>query len=800
MHRLVIVLLTDFAIAYTAQVFTDTFVIDAQDLPGDAADTSVLTSEAWTIGLPIDIPWLGARHDHSSYPLCPSLSSYVAIRRPKGTVHSLHDDAALWLSAMTFGLLEAITCMRIPQCILLVPGINQEETVISGSRVLQALILWSHRKDQDLEGGHSGLERRHEVTQLLRKALRALAAEHRGAASILSYAGILQKNATEIYCGIAHLVIILGKLTEQPPSAIEDYWNSLDLRTRPSSSRRSLLLWYRQILLATGWCPYTLSALGIHQAGVLDAVVILVPHLLRLQPYVRTQPGEHATCREDFCVVYTITDTEAYKPRHTRPNCECVDIRPTSAEVYRLLDGDDYPVVVYEGSTLRVIPAQETSYVAISHVWSEGMGSTTEHGLPTCLVEYISSLARRLLPEHGGAFWMDSLCVPQHRLRRKRAISRMADTYRNAAKVLVIDDSIRTLYHPERSSEPDIILRFAASGWMRRVWTLQEGLLARELYFECMEGITEINIHAALSPWLCPLVLLLCIRADAASAGQPTPSVLEPLSMMFVVLLLNGRATTKAEDELVAISSLLAGRVKVDELLAEKDGPDLVDRRMKKFLLQMRDIPLGVPFGPRRRSTLDGFSWAPYMLSGDHHENWVLKPSVGTGICTEEGLVGRFPLALLDKPITLPSHTKAIHPAIAKHVMRPGVLVRHSPSGNFLWIMHDCAQGTADWCHTSEWQSSAFDAVLFYPRENHSLADIDEVWVGIGVQRLPADAATPVGEASGTSQGYSIAVKYTTRCATFLASPQWKMQVLWDLKLVPTGELKEIEELAVRLS
>ncbi|KAI0659667.1 hypothetical protein C8Q70DRAFT_898913, partial [Cubamyces menziesii] len=315
-------------------------------------------------------------------------------------------------------------------------------------------------------------------------------------------------------------------------------------------------------------------------------------------------------------------------------------VRPPLDDVLRLLDDDIVPVIVYDGSVIRVIPAQDKPYVAISHVWSEGMGSTTDVGLPACLVEHISSLARSLLPEHGGAFWMDSLCVPSAREQRKKAIRLMADTYRDAAKVLVIDDAVRMLCHSERTPWPEIMLRVATSAWVRRVWTLQEGLLAHQLCFEFVDGAASINVA---SPGMSPydgLVPVISLRA-MANEGPPIFSGRQP-SLFEVVFLLRGRMTTKAEDELIAIASLLQPRIQIDELLAQNDGPDLAERRMKVVLLGTRDIPLAVPFGTCARSTLEGFSWAPCMLSKDLPANW--SDDTVTGTCTEEGLVGRYSL------------------------------------------------------------------------------------------------------------------------------------------------------------
>ena len=59
--------------------------------------------------------WLGASHD--AHPRYSSITSYVSARwSPSFTAY---DNAALWQAAMTFGVLEAITDLNIPEALLL---------------------------------------------------------------------------------------------------------------------------------------------------------------------------------------------------------------------------------------------------------------------------------------------------------------------------------------------------------------------------------------------------------------------------------------------------------------------------------------------------------------------------------------------------------------------------------------------------------------------------------------------------------------------------------------------------------
>ncbi|KAI0328951.1 hypothetical protein GY45DRAFT_1435785 [Cubamyces sp. BRFM 1775] len=105
-------------------------------------DSPRLEYTRWRHACPADVRCLGAKHD--GYALSDTLAGYIALRRQKGSgaIRSLRDDAALWLSAMTFGLLEAITRLPIPEAILLVPGEREGETILSGMR-LSRFVLYA---------------------------------------------------------------------------------------------------------------------------------------------------------------------------------------------------------------------------------------------------------------------------------------------------------------------------------------------------------------------------------------------------------------------------------------------------------------------------------------------------------------------------------------------------------------------------------------------------------------------------------------------------------------------------------
>ena len=68
--------------------------------------------------------------------------------------------------------------------------------------------------------------------------------------------------------------------------------------------------------------------------------------------------------------------------------------------------------------------------------------------------------------------WIDTLCCPVEKKAKKVALERIADVYRNAAHVLVLDASLSP-YPSKGIPCAELLLRISGSAWMRRLWTLQ---------------------------------------------------------------------------------------------------------------------------------------------------------------------------------------------------------------------------------------------------------------------------------------------------------------------------------------
>jgi hypothetical protein len=102
-------------------------------------------------------------------------------------------------------------------------------------------------------------------------------------------------------------------------------------------------------------------------------------------------------------------------------------------------------------------------------------------------------------PNHGPAsaetvlIWLDTLCCPTRPASaKKRAIEKMRSVYEKAEHVLVLDKCLQEY----KAADMDIseqIARIFTSGWMRRLWTLQEGALAKSLQFQFSDGPVSMD-------------------------------------------------------------------------------------------------------------------------------------------------------------------------------------------------------------------------------------------------------------------------------------------------------------------
>ncbi|KAI1411138.1 hypothetical protein F5Y13DRAFT_201679 [Hypoxylon sp. FL1857] len=260
--------------------------------------------------------------------------------------------------------------------------------------------------------------------------------------------------------------------------------------------------------------------------------------LLLMRPYFvslltrRERPGiDHSLCSEICCMANNV-DEETYQTFHVSRGCRCPMVGVDETRLAEIVRQGSIPVIYVEtdrktkNPKLRLKAASPgNKYVALSHVWADGLGNPRSNSLPQC---QIKRLARQIsaLPKCGTVsceppcdeylwanwvptnaeysrqtsrlFWMDTLCVPvDDSDLRTHAINRMAAVYAGASHVLVLDYELQQL---RLGTQPltDHMAFIISCNWSSRSWTYQEGTLSRACYFQCADG--------AINPIIYPII------------------------------------------------------------------------------------------------------------------------------------------------------------------------------------------------------------------------------------------------------------------------------------------------------
>ena len=205
----------------------------------------------------------------------------------------------------------------------------------------------------------------------------------------------------------------------------------------------------------------------------------------------------HASCDGDRCQAGDSV-TSGQVTRHVSDSCRCEYIRVDEDQLVDCLKRGCLPLLRLKEETnadkmsIEVVASTDsTSYVALSHVWADGLGNPTATALPKCQLSRLKKLIDNLDFEYLDMsfvlnrpwdapemlLWCDTLCCPVvSREGHSMALRQMYRTYDEASVVLVLDRSL--ISHRVGGMRIDeACVRIAASRWMTRLWTLQEGAL-----------------------------------------------------------------------------------------------------------------------------------------------------------------------------------------------------------------------------------------------------------------------------------------------------------------------------------
>lgn len=400
--------------------------------------------------------------------------------------------------------------------------------------------------------------------------------------------------------------------------------------------------------------------------------------------HLPSTPDEHPTSQIEFETIFSRMSFGHMKQEWARMleklgiDISAVTFHDDSAGHFVGPDGEPFDSSQVRNSMLWDQPLEievfahdgSVPYVALSHVWSDGLGNVTSNQLPACRLPFLQRMLwqcnypMNLYPgnpmEDGPkgyvgyvrregklrshvalrhapipAFWIDTFGIPRDDVGSKRsAIRMMSRTYSEAEKVLVLDGRCVGLAagarspgnHVEIRPAEEVLSLIITSAWMRRLWTLQEGLLAKQLLIMFSEGPIDVkNFIAGTRAQETPEGPGELVRRQLGSAvfnismlQESRLSRSERLRIVWNASI--GRSATRPGD----VSLCLAAALDIDAALLHDKQED--DRAALFYslipgdhgaLLQVAIDPSFVFSGQEKLST-PGYRWADKYLCTTH--------------------------------------------------------------------------------------------------------------------------------------------------------------------------------------
>lgn len=391
------------------------------------------------------------------------------------------------------------------------------------------------------------------------------------------------------------------------------------------------------------WCAKTLHVLKGQFCGNTTGLLAA----FSLQPFLNQ---DHKGCTPELCKLNHVEDEKRYEVRHQRgcdQNCGWVGTEPK--ELQAIIKKGAIPLLFLQdggASSSTTIKLTDTSeckdYATISHVWSDGYGNPTENKIHRCQLKFLASALQSVDQGRNKskefAFWIDTLAIPvgkSYNEERTIAIGRIHETFVRSRYTIVIDKGLCEKRAGDKYHE--IAMRILASGWMRRLWTLQEAYLSDKIFFkfqddealdleelEAMYPSANGTLNSSIPSIARSYFHSLLGTARRARIHDMTPK--EGLSLIASVWkATQWRTTTHKQHEVLALATLFdlnTGRSEDANSLNEafvadkKDDDAYLDGKMCTLLELLEkvypgSIPAGIIFLPGQRLTKKGFGWAP---------------------------------------------------------------------------------------------------------------------------------------------------------------------------------------------
>lgn len=265
-------------------------------------------------------------------------------------------------------------------------------------------------------------------------------------------------------------------------------------------------------------------------------------------------------------------------------------------------------------------------------------------------MQRIFDFVQKMEPSRQARVWIDTLCVPASGDYKTQAIAMLRDIYTRASEVLLIDSR---LCRVSGSDAYENAIQFLCSEWLSRLWTFQEGYLARKLVVQLADSaisqetlVQDIKSHRSYD-WFGlshKLAFFLALETEYKTSWRNSSVSLSD----WVLLKLQCRSTTVPADEAICLANILD--------ISNTDSTTLPSMEMI-----YRNLPISsnLLFLCGAKLKTSGFRWAPATFLNSTSKPRPVKREVAS--LQKEGLLVKQCGMLLDDTLSLRKDTEVIY-------------------------------------------------------------------------------------------------------------------------------------------
>ncbi|RKL37290.1 hypothetical protein BFJ72_g7946 [Fusarium proliferatum] len=456
-----------------------------------------------------------------------------------------------------------------------------------------------------------------------------------------------------------------------------------------------------RMMFEHGWCPRSQATVK----GQLGRNATLLYVTLLAHEDNRHNRHHWKRCTSKRCEFVEASDNPSddsrdlvreYRPSHSlacgatdsEDAKDCGMIGPNENDILDVLERSNHPrtgifplIRIWEDKETKnlEIKVEEwkagTAFATVSHVWSQGLGNRNKREIHVCQLRAIKNLLQQVFGEKESyLFWLDTFAIPQrgtgdtrHAQLKRKAIGLIHHIFSNAQHCIILDRYLMMYGKAYDYNCRTVGAEILASGWMMRLWTLQEAFVSDQLHL-ALGGHDVYNkkppnldtfwaetsgqevLRSSMTEIMRSKVELNLMRTG------PRKTLMEKSTSERALLIASAwRATTRNPgEETLALSSLLNIPIPQDDessvlsIAREKDRERLMERfweTVGKDDAFGKAIPPGIIFLPGKRLSSEGFRWAPFTWMSGEVEAYPFpldNPKHATKLISK-GLVVQFP-------------------------------------------------------------------------------------------------------------------------------------------------------------